>query len=44
MELMGHPERYGVMRGTWLQYLSPKREAVCSENACWETLTERFPY
>ena len=37
MELMGHTERHGVIRGTWLQYLRPKQEAVCSENAFWET-------
>ena len=43
MESMGKPEQYGVMRGTQFQSLRPKQEAVCSENACWETLTERFP-
>ena len=37
MELMGQPERYGFIRGTWLQYLSPKREAVCLAHFCWET-------
>ena len=37
MELMGHPERYGVIRGTWLQQLRPNGEGICSENAFWET-------
>ena len=43
MDLMGQPERYGVMRGTWLHSLRPKREAVCSDNDFWETWTGRFP-
>ena len=37
MELMGHPERYGVIRGMWLQQLRPNREAILSENDFWET-------
>ena len=34
MESMGQPEWYGVMRGTRLQSLRKKREAVCSVKAC----------
>ena len=37
VESMGHPKRYGVMRGTRLRSSSTKQEAVCLVNTCWDT-------
>ena len=39
---MGQTKRYGILRGTRLQSSSPKQEAVCSDNALWETWTKRW--
>ena len=42
MELIGQPERYGVMSGVRLHSLRPNRTAVCSKKSCWERCTKRF--